>query len=88
MDVVVEGDDYVIYVEAKLLSVNSLATSYDPDRTRLVRNVDCVLEQRGDCQPLFCMPAIATSLSCPTNGRFGSATGRCVADGSGVGSPR
>ena len=55
VDVVIEGDGYLIYLEAKLFSDISLATTHDPDRNQLVRNVDCVLEHGGGRQPLFWM---------------------------------
>jgi hypothetical protein len=33
----------------------SLSTTYDPERNRIARNVDCVLELRGKRSPVFWM---------------------------------
>lgn len=55
IDLVIEGRDYLIYVEAKLDSDISLATTHDPARNQLVRNIDCVLEHCGDRRPVFWM---------------------------------
>ena len=55
VDVVFEGTAYLVFVEAKLGSNVSEQTTYDPLRNQIVRNIDCVIEEAGDRQPLFWM---------------------------------
>ena len=55
VDVALEGASYLIFAEAKLHSDISPRTTYDPSRDQVVRNIDCLLEQAGDRQPLFWM---------------------------------
>ena len=55
VDAVLKGDDYLIFVEAKLGSDVSEQTTYDPLRNQIVRNIDCVIEHTGDRRPYFWM---------------------------------
>lgn len=55
VDAVFEGTDYLVFVEAKLSSDVSEGTTYDPSRNQIVRNIDCVIQEAGDRQPLFWM---------------------------------
>ncbi len=55
VDLVFEGDDYLVFVEAKLQSDISQGTTYDPDRNQIARNIDCLIEEAGDRQPFFWM---------------------------------
>ena len=55
VDAVLEATDYMVFVEAKLSSDVSEGTTYDPSRNQIVRNIDCVIEEAGDRQPLFWM---------------------------------
>ncbi len=55
VDLVFEGDDYLVFVEAKLQSDISQGTTYDPDRNQIARNIDCLIEEAGDREPFFWM---------------------------------
>ena len=55
VDVVFEGSEYLIFVEAKLSSDVSERTTNDPLRNQIVRNIDCVIQEAGNRQPLFWM---------------------------------
>jgi hypothetical protein len=55
VDLVFEGDDYVIFVEAKLDSDISMSTTYDDERNQIVRNIDCVIEEAAGREPFFWM---------------------------------
>ena len=55
VDLVFDGDDYLVFVEAKLHSDVSPNTTYDPERNQIVRNIDCVIEQAGDRAAFFWM---------------------------------
>ncbi|MDE2737271.1 MAG: hypothetical protein OXI72_22940 [Gemmatimonadota bacterium] len=55
VDAVLKGDDYLIFVEAKLGSDVSEQTTYDPLRNQIVRNIDCAIEHAGDRRPYFWM---------------------------------
>jgi hypothetical protein len=55
IDISFEGAAYVVFVEAKLGSDVSLATTYDPQRDQIARNLDCVLDVCGSRRPLFWM---------------------------------
>jgi hypothetical protein len=55
IDVAFIGKDYLIFAEAKLTSDIADGTTYDPTRNQIVRNIDCLLEECGDRQPLFWM---------------------------------
>ena len=55
VDVVFEGAAYLVFVEAKLDSDIWEQTTYDPKRNQIVRNMDCVIEEARDRQPLFWM---------------------------------
>lgn len=53
VDCVLEGADFLVYVEAKLHSDVSPRTTYDPARNQIVRNIDCVIEEAGSRRPYF-----------------------------------
>ena len=55
VDVVFEGTAYLVFVEAKLGSDVCERTTWDPLRNQIVRNIDCVIEEAGDRQPVFWM---------------------------------
>ena len=55
VDIVFEGIEYLVFVEAKLGSDVSAGTTYDPIRNQIVRNIDCAIEEAGGRQPLFWM---------------------------------
>ena len=55
VDLVFEGDDYLIFVEAKLHSDISTGTTYDPNRNQIARNIDCLIEQARGREPFFWM---------------------------------
>lgn len=55
VDCLLEGDNLLVYVEAKLHSDVSDRTKYDPGRNQIVRNIDCVIEQAGNRRPCFWM---------------------------------
>ena len=55
VDIVFEGIEYLVFVEAKLSSPVSLETTYDPLRNQIIRNIDCAIEEAGGRQPLFWM---------------------------------
>lgn len=55
VDVVFEGSEYLVFMEAKLGSDVSEQTKYDPSRHQIVRNIDCAIEEAGDRQPLLWM---------------------------------
>jgi hypothetical protein len=55
VDLVLDGDGYLVFVEAKLNSDISERTTYDPERNQIVRNVDCVIDQAGSRTPFFWM---------------------------------
>jgi len=57
IDLAFAGDDYLVFVEAKLGADISLRTTYDPSRNQIVRNIDCVLEHNEDRKPFFWMLA-------------------------------
>ncbi|MCL1598886.1 MAG: hypothetical protein M3094_06860 [Actinomycetia bacterium] len=55
VDLLFDGADYLVFVEAKLRSDISPSTTYDLDRNQIVRNIDCVIEEAGDREPFFWM---------------------------------
>jgi len=55
IDITLEGRDYIVFVEAKLGSDISFATTYDPERNQIARNIDCALEACGKRRPVFWM---------------------------------
>ena len=55
VDVVLDGNDYLVFIEAKLHSDISERTTYDPERNQIVRNIDCVIEEAGNRRPYFWM---------------------------------
>ena len=55
VDCVLEGGDFLVYIEAKLCSDVSARTKYDPTRNQIVRNIDCVIEEAGSRRPCFWM---------------------------------
>ena len=55
VDAIFKGEEYLIFVEAKLHSRIALKTTHDPERNQIVRNIDCVIEKAGDRRPYFWM---------------------------------
>ena len=55
VDIVFDGVEFLVFVEAKLCSDVCEGTTYDPLRNQIVRNVDCAIEAAGDRQPVFWM---------------------------------
>jgi hypothetical protein len=55
IDVVIEADDMLVYIEAKLGADISMRTSHDPDRNQIARNIDCLVEAAEGRQALFWM---------------------------------
>ena len=55
VDIVFDGTEYLVFVEAKLGSDVSEQTTNDPLRNQIVRNIDCAIEEAGDRYPLFWM---------------------------------
>ncbi len=55
VDLVFDGTDYLIFVEAKLHSDVSTSTTHDPERNQIVRNIDCLIEEAGNREPFFWM---------------------------------
>ncbi len=55
VDIELQGESYLIYVEAKLHSDISWATTYDPQRNQIARNIDCLLENAAGRTPHFWM---------------------------------
>ena len=55
VDCVLEGEDFLVFVEAKLHSDISSCTTYDPMRNQIARNIDCVIEEAGSRRPYFWM---------------------------------
>lgn len=55
VDWVLEGEDFPVFIEAKLHSDVSTHTTYDPTRNQIVRNIDCVVEEARNLQPCFWM---------------------------------
>lgn len=55
VDCVLEGGDFLVYIEAKLDSDVSGRTKYDPTRNQIVRNIDCVIEESDGRRPIFWM---------------------------------
>lgn len=53
IDIALEHDKFVVFIEAKLGSDVSMFTSHDPQRNQIVRNIDCLLEKAGDRMPIF-----------------------------------
>ena len=55
VDVTIESDAFLIFIEAKLGSDISMNTTYDPHRNQIARNIDCLLEKAGQKTPAFWM---------------------------------
>ena len=55
VDIALDGTDYSIFTEAKLLSDISPGTRYDPERNQILRNIDCAIEQADGRLPWFWM---------------------------------
>lgn len=53
VDLMLEGREYVLMIEAKCDSDISMSTTYDPGRNQILRNIDVVLENAGDRTPAF-----------------------------------
>jgi hypothetical protein len=55
IDVVIESESFLVYIEAKLEADISMRTTHDPGRNQIVRNIDCVVEAATDRTPHFWM---------------------------------
>jgi hypothetical protein len=55
IDVILDHDRFLIYVEAKLGSDVSMVTTYDKQRNQIVRNIDCLIASAGNRTPIFWM---------------------------------
>lgn len=55
IDVIVESNRYLIFLEAKLGSDINARTTCDPARNQIARNIDCLIESTGDREPVFWM---------------------------------
>lgn len=55
IDVPLDHDQFLVYVEAKLGSDISMNTKYDPQRNQIVRNIDCLIEKAKGRTPIFWM---------------------------------
>ncbi|WP_348263257.1 hypothetical protein P8935_01565 [Telmatobacter sp. DSM 110680] len=53
IDIVIEHEQFLAYIEAKLGSDLSMKTSYDPQRNQIIRNIDCLIESAGTRLPIF-----------------------------------
>jgi hypothetical protein len=53
IDIAVEHDKFVVFIEAKLGSDISMETTYDPQRNQIIRNIDCLIEIAGERVPIF-----------------------------------
>jgi len=53
VDLVADGRECLVFIEAKLESDISMATTYDPVRNQIIRNVDVLLETCGRRTPAF-----------------------------------
>jgi hypothetical protein len=55
IDVVIENDSVLVYVEAKLNADIEMHTKHDPSRNQIARNIDCLLEAAAGREPMFWM---------------------------------
>ena len=55
VDAVLDGNRYLVFIEAKLLSKVETSTKHDPNRNQIARNIDCVIEHAGEKRPYFWM---------------------------------
>ncbi|HEY1984575.1 MAG TPA: hypothetical protein VGG85_04155 [Terracidiphilus sp.] len=55
IDIALEHDDFLLFIEAKLGSDISMNTSYDPARNQIARNIDCVIDKAEERVPMFWM---------------------------------
>jgi hypothetical protein len=53
IDIAFDHDNFVVFMEAKLGSDVSMATTYDPQRNQIVRNIDCLIETARERTPIF-----------------------------------
>jgi hypothetical protein len=55
IDIALEHDKFVVFIEAKLGSDVNMDTKHDPQRNQIARNIDCLIEKAGDRMPIFWM---------------------------------
>lgn len=55
VDVTIETEEVLIFIEAKLGSDISMSTTYDPHRNQIARNIDCLIEKAGHKASAFWM---------------------------------
>jgi hypothetical protein len=53
IDIAIEHDKFVVFIEAKLGSDVTMFTKYDPLRNQIIRNIDCLIETAGERAPIF-----------------------------------
>jgi hypothetical protein len=53
IDIALDHDKFLVFIEAKLGSDVSMNTTYDPHRNQIARNIDCLIDQAGERQPVF-----------------------------------
>lgn len=55
IDLTIDGDEFIVFIEAKFGSDISMNTTYDPHRNQIARNIDCLLDKAGEREPAFWM---------------------------------
>jgi hypothetical protein len=53
IDIAFDHEQFLVYVEAKLGSDIAMNTKYDPQRNQIIRNIDCLIANAGDRNPIF-----------------------------------
>jgi hypothetical protein len=53
IDIAIEHDKFVVFIEAKLGSDVTKSTKHDPLRNQIIRNIDCLIETAGERAPIF-----------------------------------
>jgi hypothetical protein len=55
IDITIEQNNLLVFIEAKLGSDISMNTTYDPHRNQIIRNIDCLLDKAGHRASAFWM---------------------------------
>jgi hypothetical protein len=53
IDIAFDHDQFLVYIEAKLLSDVSMNTKYDLQRNQIIRNIDCLIANAGNRKSIF-----------------------------------
>jgi hypothetical protein len=53
IDIIFDHEKFLVYVEAKLGSDVSMSTTYDLQRNQIIRNIDCLIANAGNRNPIF-----------------------------------